>query len=242
MSQLGAAPSFKVVSREDWLVARKALLDKEKELTRANDALSAQRRALPMVRLDKSYTLSSLAGESVTLADLFDGKDQLIVYHFMFGPESDQGCRGCSHIGEALPDVRHLRLKNTNLVVVSRAPPEKLEAFRALNGWTWPWYSSQGSDFNYDFHATMDESKRPMELNFRTKDEMKAQGKSWYSGDVPGFSIFYKRDGDIFHTYSTFARGADKVMPTLQLLDMTPLGRQIGPQGPAEFRLKHEYD
>ncbi|KND91869.1 hypothetical protein TOPH_03266 [Tolypocladium ophioglossoides CBS 100239] len=236
------APTPKVVSRAEWLVARKALLEQEKELTRVNDALSAQRRALPMVKVDKPYVFKSQTNSKVTLEELFGGKDQLIVYHFMFSPESENGCRGCSHIGEALPDVRHLRFKNTNLVCISRAPPEKLQAFKSLNGWTWPWYSSQGSDFNYDFHASNDESRGPMELNFRTKEEMEALGKSWYSGDVPGFSVFYKKGGDIFHTYSTFARGGDKIMPTLALLDMTPLGRQLGPWGPAEFKLKHEYD
>ncbi|POR32993.1 Uncharacterized protein TPAR_06816 [Tolypocladium paradoxum] len=234
--------SAPVVSRDEWLLARKALLEKEKELTSINDALSAERRALPMVKVDKPYVFKSQTNSNVTLEDLFGGKDQLIVYHFMFAPESEEGCRGCAHIGEALPDVRHMRFKNTNLVCISRAPPEKLEAFKALNGWTWPWYSSQGSDFNYDFHATNDESVGPIELNFRTKEEMEALGKTWYSGDVPGFSVFYKKGGDIFHTYSTFARGGDKFMPTLALLDMTPLGRQIGRWGPAEFKLKHEYD
>ncbi|KJZ71505.1 hypothetical protein HIM_09093 [Hirsutella minnesotensis 3608] len=232
----------KIASREEWLVARKALLEKEKELTRANDALSAERRALPMVRVDKRYTFRSLGGEVVTLADLFDGKDQLIVYHFMFAPNDDQGCYGCSHTADALPDVRHLRLKNTNLVCVSRAPPDKLRPFRVRNGWTWPWFSSQDSDFNYDFGATVDEARLPAELNFRSKGETQALGKSWYTGDVPGFSIFFRNDGRVFHTYSTFARGGDKVIPTLQLLDMTPLGRQIGPYGPAEFKLKDEYD
>lgn len=231
-----------VVSRDEWLAARKALLVKEKELTRANDELSKQRRAMPVVKVDKKYTFKGAANKSATLDDLFAGKDQLIVYHFMFSPEGEQGCYGCSHIADALPDVRHLRLKNTNMVCISRAPVEKLEKFKKLNEWTFPWYSAEGSDFNYDFHATIDESVRPIELNFRNTDEMKKVGKSWYTGDVPGFSVFYKKDGEIYHTYSTFERGGDKVMPTLALLDMTPLGRQIGRDGPAEFKLKHEYD
>lgn len=194
-----------------------------------------------MVKIDKTYTFQGPDNTSVSLSDLFEGHEQLIIYHFMFKPGDDEGCRGCSHMGESLPDVRHLRLKNTNLVCVSRGEIDKLEAFRKKNGWTWPWYSSGDSDFNYDFHATMDESVCPLQLNFRSKEEMEALGKSWYTGDVPGFSVFLKKDGEIYHTYSTFARGGDKLMPTLALLDMTPLGRQIGQYGPAEFKLKHEY-
>lgn len=194
-----------------------------------------------MVRVEKLYTFHGPGNTTVTLGDLFGDQDQLIVYHFMFKPGDDEGCRGCSHVGESLPDVNHLRLKNTNLVCVSRAPIEKLEAFKRKNGWTWPWYSSGGSDFNYDFHATNDETVGPVELNFRSKEEIEALGKSWYTGDVPGYSVFWKKDGEIYHTYSTFARGGEKFMPTLALLDMTPLGRQIGAAGPAEFKLNYEY-
>jgi predicted dithiol-disulfide oxidoreductase (DUF899 family) len=213
----------------------------EKELTIANDAVNEQRRQLPMVKLDKTYQFKGPGNTTVTLGDLFEGYDQLIVYHFMFKPGDDEGCRGCCHVGESLPDVNHLRLKNTNLVCVSRAPIEKLEAFKKKNGWKWPWYSSGGTDFNYDFHATIDDTVEPAMLNFRTKEEMEAAGKRWYTGDVPGYSVFLKKDGEIYHTYSTFARGGEKFMPTLALLDMTPMGRQIGPGGPAEFKLNYEY-
>ncbi|KAL6869488.1 hypothetical protein ACO1O0_000814 [Amphichorda felina] len=230
-----------VVSHQDWLTARKSLLEKEKELTRLNDAINAQRRALPMVRVDKEYTFKDSAGKTRTLSELFEGNDQLIVYHFMFDPDDDEGCRGCCHIGESLPDVRHLRLKNTNLACVSRAPADKLEAFKRRNGWTFPWYSSGDSDFNYDLHATLDEKVTPIELNFRTKDELEKAGKTWPQGDVPGYSVFFKKDGSVYHTYSTFQRGGEKFLPTLALLDMTPLGRQIGKGGPAEFKLKDEY-
>ncbi|KAH7123344.1 hypothetical protein B0J13DRAFT_484731 [Dactylonectria estremocensis] len=217
----------KVVSRDEWRTARQALLEKEKELTRANDALAAQLRALPMVKVDKTYTFEGPGNTKVTLSDLFQGQSQLIVYHFMFPPGDDEGCRGCSHIGESLPDVRHLRLKNTNLVCVSRGEIGKLETFRKKNEWAWPWYSSGESDFNYDFRATK-----------RTSSDNETQGPA---EDVPGFSVFLKQDGEIYHTYSTFARGGEKMMPTLMLLDITPLGRQIGQYGPAEFKLKHEY-
>ncbi|KAK2616761.1 hypothetical protein QQS21_000373 [Conoideocrella luteorostrata] len=232
----------KIVSHDEWLSARKALLEKEKELTRAKDEVTAQRAALPMVKIDKKYTFKDSSGSSLSLEDLFHGKDQLIIYHFMFGPDDKSGCHGCAHIGESLPDVRHLRLKNTNLVCVSRAPPAKLDQFKKHNGWTWPWVSSEGSDFNYDFHATVDESVCPVEMNFRTKEEMEAKGKKWWTGDVPGFSVFYRRGADVFHTYSTFERGAEGVMPTLHLLDLTPLGRRLDTQGPGEFRLKYEYE
>ncbi|KAI5459315.1 hypothetical protein BGZ63DRAFT_390699 [Mariannaea sp. PMI_226] len=231
----------KVVSRDEWLAARKAFLEKEKELTRANDALSAERRDLPMVKVDKEYTFHGPDNKTYTLSDLFDGQEQLIVYHFMFKPGDDEGCRGCSHIGDQLPDVRHLQLKNTNLVCISRGDIDKLEAFKKRNDWTFPWYSSGNSDFNYDFHATLDESVCPIELNFRSKEELEKLGKSMYTGDVPGLSVFWMKDGEIYHTYSTFARGGEKLMPTLALLDMTPLGRQIGKYGPAEFKLKDEY-
>ncbi|KAJ6445266.1 serine carboxypeptidase [Purpureocillium lavendulum] len=243
MSAAVETPTPKVVTREEWLDARRALLVKEKELTRANDALSAERRSLPMVEVTKPYSFKSATKSDLKLEDLFNGKDQLIVYHFMFSPDSDSGCRGCTHIGECLPDVRHLRFKNTNLVCVSRASPDKLDRYKALAGWTFPWYSSEGSDFNYDFWATADETRDDALLNFRSKKETDALGKGgWYNGDVPGFSVFYKKGGKIFHTYSTFARGGDKLLPTLGLLDMTPLGRQLGQWGPAEFKMKHEYD
>lgn len=194
-----------------------------------------------MVKLEKEYTFQGANSTAVTLADLFGACNQLIVYHFMYSPDDSKVCHGCSHIGESLPDVRHLRLKDTNLVCISRAPFEKLDAFKKENAWTFPWYSSANSDFNYDFHATLDEAVCPPLLNFRTKAEAEEGDKTWFTGDVPGFSVFYKKNGEIYHTYSTFARGSDRVMPTLSLLDMTPLGRQIGPYGPAEFRLKSEY-
>lgn len=196
-----------------------------------------------MVPIEKTYQFNDASGNILTLDDLFDGQDQLIIYHFMFDPDSEEVCRGCCHIGESLPDVRHLRLKNTNLVCISRAPAEKLLRFKERNGWTFPWYSSGGTDFNYDFYATLDDKVKPIELNFRSKQEMEEAGKKWYEGDVPGYSVFFKdkRGGKIYHTYSTFERGGEKFLPTLALLDMTPLGRQIGQNGPAEFMLKDEY-
>ncbi|KAM5346888.1 hypothetical protein ACJ41O_009893 [Fusarium nematophilum] len=231
----------KVVSRDEWLSARKAFLEKEKQFTRAGDALAAERRQLPMVKVDKDYTFQGPNGSSLSLKDLFGDKDQLIVYHFMFKPGDDEGCRGCCHAGESFPDPRHLQAKNTSFVCVSRAPIEKLEAFKKRADWGWPWYSTGDGDFSYDFFATVDESRGADLLNFRGKEDTEAQKKWWYEGDVPGYSVFLKQDGDIYHTYSTFARGGETVLGTLMLLDMTPLGRQSTQDGPAEFKLRDEY-
>ncbi|TFB04777.1 FAD-linked oxidoreductase afoF [Trichoderma ghanense] len=199
--------SGKVVSREEWLTARRALLEKEKDLTHKGDALAAQRRSLPMVKIDKPYLFQGPDNATLSLDDLFDGQAQLIVYHFMFDPDSDAGCPGCTHMGESLPDVRHLRSKDTNLVAISRAPIAKIEAYKQRAGWEFPWYSSGASDFNYDFHATLDEGRAPKEYNFAELSEDDARFKPDFEGDVPGFSVFLKQDGEIFHTYSTFMRG-----------------------------------
>jgi len=232
----------KIVSQAEWLDARKALLEKEKELVRATDRLATERRELPMVKVDKDYKFKGAGGTTLSLDDLFGEKKQLIVYHFMFGPDDERGCKGCAFVGEHIPDLRHLRSRDTAMVCVSRAPFEKLDAWKQKVGWTFPWYSSEDSDFNYDFHVTLDESVRPVEYNFRTKDEMVAKGQMWNtSGEQPGLSVFLKQDGEIYHTYSTYSRGLDKLLGTLQLLDMTPLGRQDGVTGPAEFKLKYEY-
>ncbi|EGR52719.1 uncharacterized protein TRIREDRAFT_102562 [Trichoderma reesei QM6a] len=230
----------KVVNREEWLTARRALLAKEKDLTHRGDVLAAERRALPMVKIDKPYLFQGPgSNKTLSLDDLFDGQDQLIVYHFMFSPKDDAGCPGCTHMGESLPDVRHLRSKQTNLVAVSRAPIAKIEAYKKRAGWTFPWYSSGESDFNYDFHATLDEERCPKEYNFAELNQDDARFKPDFKGDVPGFSVFLKQDGEIYHTYSTFMRGGEKVQPTLTLLDMTPLGRRL--VSPGDFKLRNEY-
>jgi predicted dithiol-disulfide oxidoreductase (DUF899 family) len=146
-------------------------------------------------------------------------------------------------LGEHIPDLRHLRARNTAMVVVSRAPFSKLDAWKKKIGWTFPWVSSEGSDFNYDFHATLDASVVPVEYNFATAAELEAKGLKWnISGEQPGLSVFLRRDGKVYHTYSSYSRGADRLLVTHQLLDMTPLGRQDGPGGPAAFKLKYEYE
>lgn len=219
---------FQVVSQEAWLAARKALLAKEKEATRARDALRAERQALPMVKIEKGYTFEGPDSE-VSLLDLFDGRRQLIIQHFMFEPEWEDGCPSCSYAVDDFGDLSHLHEKETSFVIVSRAPLEKLESWKARKGWTLPWVSSHGSDFNYDFQASVDESVAPVMVNYRNKEELEQAGiDSDMAGEIPGFSVFL-RDGDtIYHTYSTYARGVELLISGTQFLDLTPLGRQEG--------------
>jgi predicted dithiol-disulfide oxidoreductase (DUF899 family) len=210
------------------VATRKTLLAKEKEATRTADALAAQIRELPMVKMTKNYVFEGPAG-TATLSDLFDGRKQLLVYHFMFDPDEDEGCSSCSFFGDHVPDLRHLHSRNTTFVAVSRAPIAKIEAFKKRMGWTFPWYSSYGTDFNYDFKVTEDEAVQPVEYNFKTKDELEKRGMLYHTrGEQPGMSVFLKDGEDVFHTYSSYARGNDKLLGTYLMLDMTPLGRQDG--------------
>jgi predicted dithiol-disulfide oxidoreductase (DUF899 family) len=211
-------------SREQWLSARKALLVREKELTRARDALAAERRRLPMVEIDRGYAFEGPDGPS-SLLDLFDGRRQLIVYHFMFDPEWEKGCTGCTGFVDALSpaDLSLLPDRDTTFVLVSRAPLAKLERYRAERGWSFPWLSSFGSDFNYDFHATLDASIAPVVVNYR--DQAEREG-GLTSGEVPGLSVFFRHADRVHHTYSTFARGCEGLTDSYSLLDITPFGRQ----------------
>lgn len=221
-----------IVSREEWLVARKELLAKEKELTRARDALNADRRRLPMVEIDKDYVFEGPDGKA-RLLDLFDGRRQLIVYHFMFAPDWNEGCPSCSAGADEMSDglQRHLHTRDTSFVYVSRAPLAKLQAYRERKGWAIPWYSSYGTDFNYDFHVTLDESVAPLEYNYRDRADFEAAGMAWLlegdqAVDLHGHSCFL-RDGDrVFHTYSMYARGPETVGGSYYFLDLTALGRQ----------------
>ena len=221
-----------VVSRAEWLAARKELLKKEKEATRARDALNAERRMLPMVRIEKDYAFEGPDGEA-SLLDLFEGRRQLIVGHFMFDPDWDDGCPSCSagadEISAGLLD--HLHARETTLVQVSRAPIAKIEAYKGKKGWTFPWYSSFGSDFNYDFDVTIDESVAPAVYNYRTKAEHEQAGTGYYFDaeqpvEQPGSSYFLRDGDDVFHTYSTFGRGAEMTGGSYYFLDLTALGRQ----------------
>jgi len=216
----------KVVSRDEWLTARKELLKQEKELTRQRDALNAKRRELPWVRVEKEYVFDTPKGKQ-TLADLFDGRSQLVVNHFMLGPGWKEGCVGCSfgadHIEGALVHLEH---HDVTVVVVSRAPLHAIEAYKKRMSWRFKWVSSYGSDFNYDYHVSF------------TKDDV-TKGRVYYNfemteasiEELPGLSVFYQdAAGDIFHTYSSYARGAEELLGTYMVLDLTPKGRnETGP-------------
>jgi predicted dithiol-disulfide oxidoreductase (DUF899 family) len=210
----------KVVSRDEWLQARKELLAKEKEFTRQRDALSAERRTLPAVRVDKEYEFQGPGGPA-TLVDLFEGRPQLIVYHFMFDPEWDEGCKSCSYIADNFDgSIPHLAARDTSFAVVSRAPLEKIQAFRKRMGWNFLWLSSHGTDFNYDFHVTAQEGNPNVDYNFAIIPAAVLPAR-----EMPGLSVFL-RDGDtVLHTYSAYARGLDLLINTYNYLDLTPMGR-----------------
>jgi predicted dithiol-disulfide oxidoreductase (DUF899 family) len=221
-----SVPHPPIVTETEWLSARKAHLVHEKALTREHDRLRAERRRLPMVKVEKPYVFDGPEGRK-SLLGLFAGQRQLIVYHFMFDPGWEKGCPGCTGFIDALGDLSRLARRNTTFVVVSRAPLPKLEAYKAARGWDIAWYSSHASDFNYDFHVTLDEKVRPIEYNYRSKAEMEAlKVPNLTSGEAPGLSVFFRLDEEVFHTYSTYARGAESLTDTFQLLDVTPYGRQ----------------
>jgi predicted dithiol-disulfide oxidoreductase (DUF899 family) len=216
-----------VVSRDEWLAARTELLAKEKAHTRERDALNADRRRLPMVRVEKEYVFEGPDGK-VTLADLFDGSGQLIVQHLMFDPEWENPCPGCTaFLDEMAPALlTHLRSRDTTFVGVSRAPLAKLTETAERKGWFLPWYSSFGSDFNYDFNVTLDESVAPIVYNYRP-DTIEGQ-----TAEVPGTSCFLRTDDGIYHTYSAYARGGDQLGSAYTLLDLTAFGRSEGWEEP----------
>jgi len=215
-----------IVSRDEWLATRKALQAKEKELTHHRDAVNVERRRLPMVKVDKDYVFDGPQG-TVRLLDLFEGRPQLIVYHFMFDPDWDEGCPSCSFVVDNIGHLAHLHARRSSLALVSRAPLAKIEPFKKRMGWMVPWYSSFGSDFNYDFHVTQDEAVTPVEYNYLSKTELLRKGEDYFTqGEKPGISVFLHDGEDVFHTYSTYARGLDLLLGTYNWLDLTPLGRQ----------------
>jgi len=222
----------RIATRDDWRAARVELLKKEKELTSASDALNVERRNLPMVEIEKEYHFDRPDGK-VTLAGIFEGRPQLIIYHFMFHPEWDDGCPSCTAGTDELSDgfFEHLHVRDTTYAMVSRAPLEKLERWKEKKGWTMPWYSSFGTDFNYDFGVTIDASRGFGEYNFRTLDEYATMGHesmktSEQPYDMPGRSCFLQVDGRVFHTYSQYARGLESTGGSYYFLDLTALGRQ----------------
>ncbi|MGV1758317.1 DUF899 domain-containing protein [Rhizobium sp. A22-96] len=212
-----------IVSRDVWLEARRQLLASEKEATHLRDRVNAERLALPWVKVDKDYAFDTPAGRK-SLADLFDGRHQLIVYHFMLGPDWDAGCTGCSfladHLDGALPHLNH---HDVTLIAASRAPLDKVEAYKKRMGWRFPWVSSFGSDFNFDYHVSFSKEQLAGETvfyNFTPMDSVEG------FDELPGLSAFYKDDaGNVFHTYSSYARGPEELIGTLMILDRAPKGR-----------------
>jgi predicted dithiol-disulfide oxidoreductase (DUF899 family) len=210
-----------VVSQTEWLAARKELLAKEKEFTRQRDALSAQRRELPWVKVDQQYIFDTPGGKK-TLADLFGGKSQLIVYHFMFGPGWEEGCPSCSLLADHFDgSVVHLAHRDVTLMVVSRAPLDQIQAFKKRMGWRFPWVSSYGSDFNRDFHVSFPKNERTSDQVYYNYTE-----REFPSDEGPGLSAFSQdSDGNVFHTYSAYARGLDILIGAYNFLDLAPKGR-----------------
>lgn len=217
----------KIVSQDEWRAARKELLAREKDLTRQKDALNAERRRLPMVPVSKSYSFEGPEGK-VSLTDLFGDSRQLIIYHFMFAPEWEEGCMGCTGFVDSLGDLSLLKERDTAFALISRAPLAKLEAYRTKRGWDRPWYSSYGSDFNYDFHVTSDARVAPPEYNYRSQEEWheKDGNNDALSGEHHGLSVFFRTDDGVCHTYSSYGRGVESLTDAYSLLDVTPYGRQ----------------
>jgi len=229
-----------VVSSEEWTKKRKELLVKEKEFNKLRDQLSQLRRQLPWEKVEREYVFSGMDGD-VTLSQLFAGKSQLIVYHFMFAPDWEQGCKSCSFLADHYePSVSHLKHRDVAMVTVSRAPVEKLEAFKKRMGWTFTWVSSLNNDFNFDYQVSFPkeaEEKNETYYNYKTAD--------FFSSEAPGISVFFKDDnGDIYHTYSTYSRGLDMFLTAYHLLDLVPKGRdEAGLLYPMEWvRHKDQYD
>ncbi|WP_380174801.1 DUF899 domain-containing protein [Kineococcus sp. DHX-1] len=235
-----------ITTREEWLRARTALLEREKEAVRAKDALNADRRRLPMVEVTEPYRFTGPDGE-VGLADLFAGRDQLVVQHVMFGPDWDAPCPACSaalaELSEGL--LAHLHARRTSFVAVSRAPYGRIAEVAAERGYRFDWVSSLGSTFNHDFHVTLDAAVAPVLWNYRDADALRAAGQEWVveqaaagPSEQPGYSCFLTTGGEVFHTYSTFARGTEQLGGAYAFLDMTALGRQEEWEEPAG-RVEH---
>lgn len=210
----------KIVSHDEWLSARKELLIKEKQFSAQRDALSAARRALPMEKVTKEYSFEGPSGR-VSLRDLFGRHPQLIVYHFMFDPTKDAGCNGCSFVADNFSGaILHLGARDTAFAVVSRAPLAKIEPFKERMGWSFPWFSSFDSEFNYDYQASV----RQEDMEAGTAEYNYAK-RVIPGTEAPGISVFAREGDDIFHSYSTYGRGLDLLMNTYNYLDLTPLGR-----------------
>ena len=230
-------PATKVVSRNEWLAARKQLLAKEKEFTRLRDDLSRQRREMPWEKVEKQYVFEGAKGKE-TLADLFEGRSQLLVYHFMFGPGWEQGCPSCSFLGDSFDGITiHIAQRDTSFVAISRATLPEIEAFKKRMGWKFNWVSSNGNDFNYDYKVSFSKedisSGKPV-YNYETIPFPSEEG--------PGASAFMKKDGQIYHTYSTYSRGLDILLPMYNWIDMTAKGRDEAAMKPHAMAWVRHHD
>jgi predicted dithiol-disulfide oxidoreductase (DUF899 family) len=218
-----------VSSREEWIVARRALQVQEDEAVRIFAQVSAARRALPMVEIHKPYRFEGPDGE-LTLLDLFDGRRTLLVYSFMFDPSWDEGCRYCSFNVDSIPHLAHFHARDVSLVLVSRAPMSKIAPFKERMGWAIPWVSSHGSDFNQDFYATLDGTTDPEPYMYRSKADLDANGEFYFTNGEQGGSHVFVRDGDrVFHTYTTYTGDGDVLSGIYARLDLTPFGREPDP-------------
>ena len=225
-----------IVSEAQWIEARRALLAEEKSWTRERDRLSQRRRALPWVKVEKDYVFEGVDGP-LALGELFDGRSQLVIYHFMFGPEWDEGCPGCSLLADQVDGARqHFEHNDVSFVAVSRGPIAKLEAYRKRMGWKFRWVSSAAGDFNFDYHVSFtkeEETKNKVYYNYGMGEFM--------MDELPGLSVFYKdENGDVFHTYSTYARGLDILVGTYNFLDLVPKGRDENPESTMDWVRRHD--
>ena len=225
-----------IVSEAEWLVARKDLLSREKELTRLRDEVSRHRRELPWVRVDKEHVFDGSDGKE-SLTDLFDGRSQLIVYHFMFAPDWEKGCTGCSYLADHFDGANwHLPHRDVSFVAVSRAPLPQIQTYRKRMGWQFKWVSSYGSDFNSDYHVSFTKAEKGRDeiyYNYKVKE--------FVMEELPGLSVFYKDESDnVFHTYSTYARGLESLIGTYNFLDLVPKGRNENPESTMDWVCRHD--
>jgi predicted dithiol-disulfide oxidoreductase (DUF899 family) len=229
--------SPRIVSQNEWLAARKALLAKEKAFTHARDALSAERREMPWVRVEKPYEFDTSKGRKA-LSELFDGRSQLLVYHFMFGPDWKEGCKSCSFWADNYNGVDiHLAHRDVTLMAISAAPLAKLDAYKTRMGWTFEWASSTGSDFNADFHVSFTPEQKAGKLDYNY------ELRGFPETEAPGISVFAKdAAGAVYHTYSTYARGLDMLNGAYHLLDLVPKGRDEGGRGMEWLRRRDQYE
>ncbi|KAJ3497798.1 hypothetical protein NLG97_g1620 [Lecanicillium saksenae] len=227
----------KIATLDEWRAARVAFLAKEKALVKAREELVAELQTLPMVPVTKEYTFTGPDGP-LSFQDLFGGHSQLIIYHYMFDPSWENGCDGCAFTLANAPDPRHLAEKDTALVIVSRAPIDKITRWKAKNFWSFPWVSSFGSDFNYDYHVTLDEKVAPIEYGYRNKEELEAAGVKGIEGEQPGLNVFKLQDGQVYHTYGNY-HTIDSISGINGYLELTPSGRNEG-KIPVAFKLPWE--